>query len=142
MKHWTKRPFCQNLKRWFNNWITGQNVQRLQFFTNFASYISGILNVQVDLQNKESGYNLPKSVWRPCIIMYNLFIALFITLFYFRHICKICFKGFKYNTDYKNHLIRHRSKYTWAASHEKLPKVLHRFHIFWYATNFLDFFLL
>ena len=38
-----KKAFCRILKRWFIGWITDQNVQKLQIWLFFASYIASIL---------------------------------------------------------------------------------------------------
>ncbi len=40
-----KKVFCRILTRWLTSWITDQNVQRLQIFAVFASFLWGNLKV-------------------------------------------------------------------------------------------------
>ena len=47
------------LKRWFISWIRGQNVQRLQIFAIFASFLWGNLNI---MTKSISTVQLPKLV--------------------------------------------------------------------------------
>ena len=39
-----RKAFCQNFKRCFISWITSLNVQKLQFFVIFASFLASTVN--------------------------------------------------------------------------------------------------